>query len=201
MFRLAVITTPENLPREEEALRLLGDTDGVYSLHLRKPGQSVEQLRQLLLRLPQNTLQKIRLHSHFELCSEFSLQGVHLNRLCPTPPQDATSVSASCHSIEEVRQKKTDRRFVFLSPIFNSISKQNYQSAFTEEELRQAARNGIIDQNVFALGGVEAQNIALLKEMGFGGAGMIGGIWRDYAVNADLKAFGQRLQKILKECI
>ena len=34
---------------------------------------------------------------------------------------------------------------IFLSPVFNSISKLNYNSAYTAEELRTAAKAGIID--------------------------------------------------------
>lgn len=44
--------------------------------------------------------------------------------------------------------------YLFLSPIFDSISKRGYLSQFSFESLQNAAKEGLIDGKVFALGGV-----------------------------------------------
>lgn len=72
---------------------------------------------------------------------------------------------------------KPQRAYVFLSPIFDSISKAGYEAAFTASRLQQAAADGIIDGKVIALGGVTANNIPLLKEWHFGGAAFLGDVW------------------------
>ena len=59
--------------------------------------------------------------------------------------------------------------YVFLSPIFDSISKEGYASAFTSESIREAAEKGIIDKRVIALGGVDENNLLQVKDFGFGG--------------------------------
>ena len=61
----------------------------------------------------------------------------------------------------------------FLSPVFDSISKPGYLSAFTEEDLR-----GHVDADTFALGGVTPDKLELLEQLGFGGAAMLGAAWK-----------------------
>ena len=69
--------------------------------------------------------------------------------------------------------------YVFISPIYDSISKHGYHSAFSDEVLRQASAQGIIDHKVVALGGVTRQRIPQLEKYGFGGAAMLGEMWKD----------------------
>lgn len=68
--------------------------------------------------------------------------------------------------------------YVFLSPIFDSISKSGYRSAFSYARLRDAADRGVIDEKVVALGGVTFDKIPLLSSLHFGGAAMLGAIWK-----------------------
>ena len=68
--------------------------------------------------------------------------------------------------------------YVFLSPIFNSISKQGYASAFTPKALFEAKQKGIINEKVVALGGITAANINKIKSYGFGGVALLGDVWR-----------------------
>lgn len=55
-----------------------------------------------------------------------------------------------------------------MSPVFNSISKQNYLSTYSAEDIRKAAKENIIDKKVIALGGINDQTIPLIKDYGFG---------------------------------
>lgn len=196
MFRIAVITAPEKIPDEAQALRIIGNIPGVCALHLRKPGCSQSEIRALLESLPSETRGKVRLHEHFELCVEYGLQGVHLNHRNPVPPAHIRSVSASCHSLQEVQEKKDACDYVFLSPVFDSISKQGYKSGFSMQTLKKAAIDGLIDGKVFALGGIKAQHIPLLRQLGFGGAGMLGEIWQFYKQFPDLEKFSGHLKNI-----
>ena len=199
MFRLAVITYPERLPEEAHALRIVGNIPKVCALHLRKPDYSENELRLLIEALPMELRRKIRLHDHFELCGEYGLQGVHLNHRHPTPPANIRSMSASCHNLGEVMEHKRNCDYVFLSPIFDSISKQGYTGKFSPETLSEAAKDGIIDQKVFALGGVRAQYIPMLRQWGFGGAAMLGEIWEYYKQNPDLDRFSAHLKNLFNK--
>lgn len=196
MFRIAVITAPEKLPDEALALQIVGNIPRVCALHVRKPGCSESEIRSLLESLPPEIRGKIRLHDHFGLCAEYGLQGVHLNRRNSTPPPRIRSISASCHSLQEVREYKKNCDYVFLSPIFNSISKEGYTGRFSPETLSDAARNGIIDSNVFALGGVRTKYFPILKNWGFGGAAMLGEIWTGYRQHPDPDRFSTHLKNL-----
>ena len=102
--------------------------------------------------------------------------GVHpTSRFPEIPPCWRGLVSRSCHSLDEVAACQ-DADYLFLSPIFDSISKSGYRSAFTDAQLRSASE---IDGHVYALGGVRPENFPLLKEYGFGGAALLGHVWRD----------------------
>ena len=84
----------------------------------------------------------------------------------------------SCHTLEEVSRNKLKSDYVFLSPIFDSISKQGYHSAFTRKQIAEAHRQGLIDERVMALGGVTFSKIEEVKQMGFGGAMILGDAWK-----------------------
>ena len=165
-----VITSPDFVSGEALFIdRLFGH--GLDLLHLRKPGSTIEACRELLRQIPERWHSRIVLHDHFPLTGEFQLHGVHLNRRCPHAPDGYSgSISCSCHSLEEVAKKKPTSDYVFLSPIFNSISKAGYEAAFSTAALHKAAAESLIDNKVYALGGVSKEHIAQLKELSFGGA-------------------------------
>ena len=120
----------------------------------------------------------IHLHDHHDLAETYELGGIHLNaRHTEKPARYTGCVSRSCHSLEEVSRHKSACDYVFLSPIFESISKTGYASAFTEEALRRAAEDGVLDEKVIGLGGVTVDKIENLKVWNFGGAALLGAIW------------------------
>ena len=172
-----VITSPKFLQGETHFIPRLF-AHGVDLLHLRKPGASIEECSQLLDKIPQEWHNRIVLHSHFELASTYRLHGIHLNHRSPQAPEGfKKSISCSCHSLKEVVHNKPRMNYMFLSPIFDSISKEGYGAAFTPEMLNDAAANKIIDNKVIALGGIDASHIQALKEWHFGGAAFLGDIW------------------------
>ena len=89
----------------------------------------------------------------------------------------AAMLSVSCHSLEELSAHKAKFDYLFLSPIFDSISKKGYSGRFTREELLEARDNGLIDKKIIALGGITAGNIPIIRELGFGGVAVLGSVW------------------------
>lgn len=182
-MKIIAITKPSFDDDEVAFIRRVFES-GFDILHLRKPADSKDvaccvltKLRELLKELNPEERSKIIIHDYPELYYEFSLKGIHINKNIVKYPEDYQGFKTrSCHSLEEVKLYKDDFDYVFLSPIFDSISKKGYKSAFTEEELRRASQDGIIDEKVVALGGVTFDKIPLLEELNFGGAAMMGGI-------------------------
>lgn len=172
-----MITPPKFFIEEDKILTALFE-EGLDILHLRKPDTVPMYSERLLSLIPQQYHKRIVTHDHFYLKEEFNLMGVHLNSRNPNIPLNYKGhVSCSCHSMEEVRQKKGHFNYVFMSPIFDSISKKEYLSNFSTDELKKASKEGLIDKKVIALGGISPENIRTIKQYGFGGAAILGDIW------------------------
>ena len=178
-MRIIVITSPDFIAGEVTLINQLLNA-GIYRIHIRKPQASADEVRILIEDIESKWHTRLSLHDHHHLAIEYGC-GIHLNARNPIPPEDAkkdTLFSASCHSIEEVGKRKTQCDYVFMSPIFDSISKHGYSAAYSQDELNKASAKGIIDKKVIALGGVTPNHIPYLERMGFGGAAFLGHVWR-----------------------
>lgn len=179
---IIAITLPDAIGGEVAILRRLL-ADGVDIIHLRKPNATIEYCRNLLGQLTAVERSKIVIHDHYILYEEFSLRGVHLNRNIDHLPNSYRGTrTRSCHTLEEVVSCKGECDYLFLSPIFDSISKVGYRSAFSHDALCRASAEGIIDEKVVALGGVTPDKLEYLQSLHFGGAAMLGALYRDCGV-------------------
>lgn len=175
---MIVITSPEFISDEADKINLLFEV-GIRRLHLRKPDATSEDVARLVAQIDEQWYDKISVHYHFDVAEAFSLGGVHLSGRTPEAPKRWSGlISASCHTLEEVAQKKRRLDYCFLSPIFDSISKIGYESAFDIEQLQVARDNQLIDNKVIALGGVSEENLDTIKMLGFGGYAILGALWR-----------------------
>ena len=157
---------------------------GIYSIHLRKPEATIHECRQLLSQLTDNERAKIIIHDYPELYTEFSIKGIHINKNITSLPNDYNGFKTrSCHSFEEIKRYKNEYDYLFLSPIFDSISKVGYKSAFSKEELLKASTSGLIDNKIIALGGITLDMLPYFQELNFGGIAMIGGIYNTNMIN------------------
>ncbi len=171
---LHIAITPEEIFDDEPKWIINLLENGWDIIHLRHPAASLRDMRRIIEAIPQCYHKQIRIHGHFELASELNLGGLHLNRRCPTPPPFYSgAVSRSCHSIEEVLQS-TDCDYVTLSPIFDSVSKPGYNSAFSAQEL--LTLNDIMSPRVIALGGITPERLDELKQYNFSGIAVKGAI-------------------------
>lgn len=184
-MKVILITTPTYFVEEDKIITSLFE-EGLDILHLRKPDTAPVYAERLLTLIPEKYHKKIVVHGHFYLKEEYKLKGIHLNHRNPEAPNNYSGhLSCSCHSLEEVQAKKSQFDYVFLSPVFDSISKTNYNAAYTAEEIRAAVKQGIIDKRVIALGGIDENNILQVKDYGFGGAAILGTVWNQFDPRVD----------------
>lgn len=186
---LIVITLPTFFEGEAEKIVRLFEERHIDLLHLRKPEASEKEVEELLKQIPSSYYPRITMHDFHAIAQKYKVGGIHLTSRNPHLP-DAWQgrVSTSCHSIEELQLRKKEgicvngvrRAFVYLSlsPIFDSISKQGYHAAFTADQLAEAKEQGIIDQQVLALGGITFDRLKEVSQMGFGGAMILGDAWK-----------------------
>lgn len=193
MMRLYVITESSFAEQEADIIRTLL-LEGIDRVHLRKPHSDEESMRRLLDAIPGELHPRLTLQDHPGLAAEYGVGGIHLNSRNPQPPAGFGGLlSRSCHSLDEVAADRTSD-YLFLSPIFDSISKEGYPSAFTPSVLRDAAARGLLGQRVAALGGVRPELLPALRDYGFGGAALLGCIWRD-TTPAGLQATLKRIHE------
>lgn len=170
-----IFVTPEEIDVSEPDKIVEVLSRGWTAVHLRHPDASLREMRNLIEAIPQRYHKHLRLHGHFVLAGEFNLGGLHLNRRCPEPPSFYDGpVSRSCHSLKEVNASAGECDYVFLSPIFDSISKKGYRAAFSHDDLMQL--NAIDRPNVIALGGITPERIEELRQYNFSGFAVKGAI-------------------------
>ncbi len=180
-MKLIAVTTPDFWPGEAGAITALLAHGGFCRVHIRKPGADAAQIESLLEAIPGELRHRLSLHDCLELAAAGLAGGVHLNSRNPVPPEGFNGIiSRSCHSLEEVRRHAAAADYLFLSPIFDSISKTGYKGAFSTAGLKSS---GVITDKVIALGGVTPERIPDLEHIGFGGAAMLGAAWRGFRDN------------------
>lgn len=199
-MKLLLMTTPYFFVEEHQILTALFD-EGLELLHLRKPNTEPVYSERLLSLIPEQYRKRIVVHDHFYLKNEYKLRGIHLNSRNPQLPDGYKGqLSCSCHTAEEVAARKKMCDYVLLSPIFDSISKQDYTSHFDAQALRDLKQRKIIDSKVMALGGVDLGNVRQLADAGFGGAVLLGAIWNRFNIHTtqDFKDLLNHFRKIKK---
>ena len=138
-MNLIVITPEEILPDEIQLWEALFQS-GLQKLHVRKPHISISQLRDMLTCLPEKYHSHVILHQHHKLVYEFNMGGIHFKSSRQVENYSiidkVLSRSKSCHTPLEVLNNYKTHDYVFLSPIFNSISKKGYPSAFYSDEIK-----------------------------------------------------------------
>ena len=173
-FLLVVITSPEPFPGEADYLEGLLEA-GLEKLHIRKPGVGKEAL---LERLAPRWRTRLVLHGGMDVPDLAKRYGIpyvhgHWDRLWKA--DEGIAISASLHSWKEVEEVPPGKlEYVFLSPLFDSISKPGYRAG--EGLLRRPA--AVAPCRVIGLGGIDEHTIGQVVEHGWDGAAVLGAIWQ-----------------------
>ncbi|MDR2936225.1 MAG: thiamine phosphate synthase [Rikenellaceae bacterium] len=171
-----LVTLPDIFPNEPEAFRALTQA-GAGIIHVRKPQASESALTGLLREVSgKGHCGTLTLHHHLPLAVQYGLGGVHLRGVDWAAVPHGFRKSASCHAWNEVAALAGKADYVFLSPVFDSISKPGYSSGFERrdlfEKLKQKVRPPVV-----ALGGVTPERVSEICRMGFDGVAALGSVW------------------------
>jgi len=199
-MKLVIMTRPTFFVEEDKILSALFE-EGMDSLHLFKPGEEPVYSERLLTLLPDEYYKRITVHDHFYLCEEYDLRGIHMEKPDTEPPYGYRgSISRTCTTLDQVKQWKKPSAYIFLKSIFNSQSNPADRQSFTEEELKAASRQGLIDKHVYALGGINLGNIRQIADLGFGGVVVCGDLWNRFNIyqGQDFKELIAHFKKLQK---
>lgn len=179
-MQLIVFSPPHfNNPRECHIVNTLLK-DGPAIFHLRKPQAHAFQLESYIENIHPEHRSRVVLHQHHDLATRYHLKGIHYpEKVRPPPPLPRTthSQSTSFHDPVNLQEDWGGLDYAFLSPIFDSISKEGYLSAgFDPVQLQTTLATCRIP--VFALGGITCERISEAKDMGFSGVAVLGTVWQ-----------------------
>ena len=182
-----LITLPRILKNEAETLAALCGA-GVSVIHIRKPEASEPEIEELLKTSQALGADMSRLTIHYNepLARKYGLGGVHLRiEELLAGAGEGLRRSCSAHGWTEAERAATDADYVFLSPLFDSISKPGYRSAIDPAEAAERLRRR--KGRIVALGGIRPANIARVRRIGFDGAAVLGAAWSadEKAVNTE----------------
>ncbi len=187
-MELIVITPDNSVINEAETVNQLLDA-GLQRLHIRKSHFTKEDYREYIRAIKSEYHLRIVIHGYFDLFHELSLGGIHLNTAARNDDTlkeqigniSSSFISTSFHSWKEIVDNEFPYRYVFISPVFDSISKAGYKAGIdlngameTKQELK---RNNKYCQQIIGLGGVGVSQVETLHLYGFDGAAMLGAIW------------------------
>jgi thiamine-phosphate pyrophosphorylase len=184
-----VITPPDIIQNEVHLWKALF-LAGLERLHVRKPEATLAELKDMLTCLPTKYHSRLVLHQHFQLIDEFNLGGLHFKSTMQAAKMDLDcknlNLSKSCHTPLEVLNNFKRHNYVFLSPIFDSISKKGYPSAFYTDEIKSFFQDNPQVKNCIALGGISAKNAQECLDLGFAGCALLGAIWEGENLSEEL---------------
>lgn len=206
-MKIIVVSNFCDLPHEHDVLNLLF-CEGLQHYHLRKVNYTENQMRNYLDRIPHYFHPRIVLHSHYSLVDEYGLKGAHFTKMFTYqdylqtlsvphgPPTQFEHLSFSAHSIPEIKEMNSLFHYIFLSPVFDSISNQGYHSKFKVSDLRAFLHQEAQRTEIIALGGITDRNIPKIAELGFEGFALLGHIWTIFESDQDIAAAVRRFRTI-----
>lgn len=187
-----IIFTPEyRVPNEAQIIALLLE-NGVNRIHIRKP--FIDEVSLLLKEIPEVFHPKISIHKHLELLKQYSKIGFHISKKYKHLVtkdwkvylnENNITLSTGIHQWEEI---SFDFDYLFISPVFDSISKKGY---LNNPDLKKIPIK-FSNYPIYALGGIRDENILETKRIGYKGVGLLGSIWGS---NDPLKTFLQLKRK------
>ncbi len=161
---------------------------GLKSFHLRKPHYSKTRMKDYLNNIPSIYHNRIVIHSHHRLAKKYNLKGIHfsskdrksnfknwINIRSLKRKNPFLRVSTSFNAASDLNKYIDLYDYVFLSPIFDSKTKNNFQSNFKEYNLTSSIQRS--NYNVVALGGLDLENIKKAFNMGFWGCAFLSTLW------------------------
>lgn len=184
---MIVISNPTAIANEINTIHVLFE-HGLELFHVRKPKFSAEEIKKFVSAIGLEYRNKLVLHGHHHLTEGFGINRIQMNSVRVldsdrvNPEKNIFSIST--HSIDQFNSLSNDYNYAFLSPVYPSISKENYMP---KTDLLNAIKSRTnFNTKLVALGGIEAQNIKKTLDAGFDDVALLGTIWN---TNQPIKNF------------
>ncbi len=201
-MELIAISPETTRPDEVKWVNRLFDS-GLDRFHLRKPGWTDYETGSYVLGISECWRDRIVVHQAYESVIAYGLGGWHFKdragidqvaHLYQNNEDGMRTLSRSLHSLKQVSELEGLWNYAFLSPIFPSISKQNYKVNWDWDALVSTIRK-YESTRVYALGGVNELNISICSKVGFKGVALLGALWESSDPVETFRTIRNSLQK------
>lgn len=177
---MIVITNPSAIANEISIIDSLFE-EGLCLLHIRKPGFSEVEMAKFIHQIKHEDRSKLVLHSHHQLADDFGINRIHFSekerKTAKENNAKTKKISTATHSVEDFNSLASDYEYAFLSPVYASISKENYYPRTNLlEDIKQRTN---FDFKMVALGGIHSGNIEATLQKGFEDIAILGTIWKN----------------------
>lgn len=185
---MILITELDFIPDEEKFINAFFN-EGLEILHLRKPEATALQMHELISKIDEKFHSRIMIHSHYELFETFKIRGVHFTENSKGQIRSYEKVqckkSLAVHELSDLKCVDNSIDYVFLSPLFSSVSKAGYSKQWNFESIK-AELSEYRNFKVMALGGITLDNVKQVKELGFDDFALLGSIWEPVKSGCEL---------------
>ncbi len=181
---MILFSNPTVVANEIKTIQSLFE-NGLSLFHIRKPAFSSSEMQAYISAIGLEFKDKLVLHSHHELADALGINRLHFTTF-NRKQTDALSLkkltktgfqlSTSTHSIEEFNGLENYFAYAFLSPVYESISKENYLSK--KNLLEEIKKRTNFQTKLIALGGISTTNALTTLKNGFDDFALLGTIWK-----------------------
>lgn len=160
--------------------------------HLRSPFIDVPTQLKFMKKISAEFRNRVIIHQHYETLDESKAGGIHLKEVNRKSFEEGSAnmkvwrerreadadfhISTSFHELDDLASSTYPYTYGFISPIFESISKDNYASTFSLAALKRGI--SLAKCPVIGLGGMRPNNLETVKSLGVVGFASLGYIWK-----------------------
>ncbi|MBD8489241.1 thiamine phosphate synthase [Echinicola sp. CAU 1574] len=188
MMEFILITDPGQVNEEVKSLIQFMD-QGLTKLHIRKPEWPPEQIKKLIKDIPSQYHQQISLHGNVSLAEELGIGYCHF-KSHQNIVNTHLRISKSFHYLDDLLDPQNNKLdYGFFSPVYDSVSKQNYRPLLSQEEITSWLKLNKLSFSLIALGGILPSKVLEVKIMGFDGVAVLGSIWKHHSTKDRFNEF------------
>ncbi|PXY45473.1 thiamine phosphate synthase [Flavobacterium hydrophilum] len=178
---MIVITNPSPIANEIGIIDSLFE-EGLSLLHIRKPDFSEVETAKFIHQIKHKHRKNLVLHTHHQIAADFGINRIHFSeterkKAIDFPELSGYVLSTSTHSIQDFNALENIFEYAFLSPVFPSISKENYSSQTNLFEAIKQREN--FNTKMVALSGIYSGNVEKPLQSGFDDVALLGTIWNN----------------------
>ncbi len=184
--KIIVVSSNHKIKDETDIYKELFEAGADY-LHVRKYGYPTRKIVSMVERIPEEYHSRIILHSHFNVAKKYKLGGIHIPRkvrkdfifmkllLGSYKKNGKYIISTSYHSTRKIERAHSFYTYFFMNNFFGSIHSKGKHAYKDPDKLEDFLKDTVKD--IVPLGGIDANNIRYIKEIGFTSVAIHGALW------------------------